>query len=214
MLALIYKFKITLILVLFLMTSHIVVGYLNSLFAGDYIYNMLACHSDTIMKPLSYYTFITYWMVHSSHTEFIRNCSFIFVVSLILEPKLPKIFYMLVILLSEALGGIIFCTFTTFTSNSPSMLLGSTPLYQGLAGCLMGVYLIKKPEFYIIEKLYVLFTFISIICFIGYFIANLQLLWIYSQLTTIIMLAFTLYSPSRWRSGPIARTTMRQAGWK
>ena len=121
-------------------------------FTNGNLYELFSIYPKKAFIPTYWYTFLTYSFIHGGFGHLIGNSLRLLFVSLIIEPRIPKFQFRLLVLLSILLGGICYCLFSSF--NVP--MIGSGTILSALGGALIGTWIKSKKDFNSLENIYTL----------------------------------------------------------
>lgn len=149
----------------------IVIYILNLILEGRLV-QLFSCNSH--IKLLESYRLLTYFCLHDSVIRLIGNSLTIFLLALILEPRLPKKHYALVIICSVFIGGILF----VFFSKNNETMIGAGMIKAALMGGVIACWFNFMSDF---NKLETIYACVLLGCFISDCISSISYLFINTQ---------------------------------
>lgn len=110
---------------------------------GDSAIQHIGFQAEYLNTWTHYHTLFTYCLIHESLVHWFRNCAFLFIVALIIEPRLTKDYLLFTIIVTLPVNALLFASL----SDNPGILIGSAGISWTYAGVLFAIWLLCRRTF-------------------------------------------------------------------
>ena len=148
---------------IYIIAMYIIVFLLYN-FIGNPIIEYCALSPKKALMPKGWYMFFTYSFIHIGWGHLIGVCARLLCIGLIIEPRISRFYFRLLLVGSLFLGGGFYCI---INQGSAVPFIGSGFVLAALGGALIATWIKSKNDFNRWENFYTRF---SIVCFFIYVI--------------------------------------------